>query len=372
MKADQIGLYVHIPFCVRKCNYCDFCSFANIDTETRAKYVDSLCREIKGYHGKSIRINSLFFGGGTPTLLSVEEFKKIVDAIRVTFVLSDDLEFSMEANPGTVVHEKLLEFVKFGVNRFSIGLQSIHENELKILGRIHTFDDFLKTYNNMRRLGIANINVDLMYGLPEQNTDSFNETLKTVTSLLPEHISVYGLILEDGTPFFRMKDSLILPSEDEECNMYFSASEHLKAKGYSHYEISNYSKPGYESRHNLKYWKNKEYIGVGVSAYSYFNGRRYGNTDDMSKYIEGTDIISYDEPIDLNTEKYEYVMLALRLQEGFSLNEYKNKFSEDFLIGREETVSKLIKGGYISLSDGRISLTESGFYISNYILTELL
>jgi oxygen-independent coproporphyrinogen-3 oxidase len=372
MKADQIGLYVHIPFCVKKCNYCDFCSFANIDIETRAKYINSLCREIKGYNGKSIRIDSLFFGGGTPTLLSVEEFKKIVDAIRTTFVMSDNLEFSMEANPGTVVHEKLLEFIKLGVNRFSIGLQSIHENELKILGRIHTYDDFLKTYNDMRELGITNINVDLMYGLPEQNIDSFHETLKMVTSLSPEHISVYGLILEDGTPFFRMKDSLNLPSEDEECNMYYSASEHLKANGYNHYEISNYSKPGYESRHNLKYWKNKEYIGVGASAYSYLDGRRYGNTDDMSKYIEGTEIISYDESIDINTEKYEYVMLALRLREGFSLNEYKNKFAEDFLIGREETVSKLINGGYISLSDGRISLTESGFYISNYILTELL
>lgn len=372
MKTNQIGLYVHIPFCVRKCNYCDFCSFAGVDKDTRSAYINKMCEEIESYKDKEIAIDTIFFGGGTPTLLSPTEFSRIVKSIKNTFSVSDDVEFAMEANPGTTNRAKISELVKLGVNRFSIGLQSIHGNELKKLGRIHDFEDFKKAFNDMRAEGIANINVDLMYGIPEQTKETFRETLKKVTEISPEHLSVYGLILEEGTPFFDMKGELKLPSEDEECDMYSLASEFLSRNGYSHYEISNYAKPGFESKHNLKYWKDQEYIGVGVSAYSYFNGRRFGNTKSISDYISADSPIAYDEPIDLNEEKYEYVMLALRLKDGFSSEDYKKRFGEDFISGREETIKEFVDRGYMSVCGDRIFLTESGFYVSNYILTELL
>lgn len=372
MKTKQIGLYVHIPFCVKKCNYCDFCSFADVDKDTRSAYINKMCKEIESYKDKKISIDTIFFGGGTPTLLSADELAKIVRSIKNTFTVSDNVEFAMEANPGTTTRDKISEFVKLGVNRFSIGLQSIHENELKKLGRIHSFDDFKRTLRDMRAEGITNINVDLMYGIPDQTKETFCETLKEVTALSPEHLSVYGLILEEGTPFFDMGNSLILPSEDDECDMYSLAAELLSQNGYSHYEISNYAKPGLESKHNLKYWKDQEYIGVGVSAYSYFEGRRYGNTKNISEYISSDSPIAYDEPIDPDEEKYEYVMLALRLKGGFSSEDYKKRFGEDFISGREETIKEFVDRGYMSVADDRISLTENGFYVSNYILTELL
>ncbi len=372
MKTNQIGLYVHIPFCVRKCNYCDFCSFADIDADTRCAYINKLCREIEGYSKKEIAIDTIFFGGGTPTLLSPDELSKIIESIKNTFAVSDAVEFAMEANPGTTSREKISEFVSLGVNRFSIGLQSIHKNELKKLGRMHDFEDFKKALHDMRAEGISNINVDLMYGIPEQTKDSFLETLKVVSSLHPEHLSVYGLILEEGTPFFEMGNSLVLPTEDDECDMYSMASEFLLQNGYLHYEISNYAKPGFESKHNLKYWKDQEYIGVGVSAYSYFNGRRYGNTKSISEYISSDSPIDYDETINLEEQKYEYVMLALRLKHGFSLQDYQNRFGEDFVSGREDIIKRFIQCEYMSVLDDRIFLTEKGFYVSNYILTELL
>ena len=372
MKTNPIGLYVHIPFCVKKCNYCDFCSFSEIDSVTRGAYIDRLCDEITCYAGKNIEIDTIFFGGGTPTLLTADEFARIVNTVKKSFVVSQKNEFTVEANPGTTTKEKIQGFVQNGVNRFSIGLQSIHKNELKILGRIHNFDDFKRTYHDMRSAGISNINVDLMYGIPEQTKDSFQKTLLEVAKLSPEHLSVYGLILEEGTPFFERKEILPLPDEEDECDMYSSAVIFLNNHGYSHYEISNYAKPGFESKHNLKYWRNREYIGVGVSAYSYFCGMRFGNTKNLPDYINNRATIAYSEKITKDTEKYEYVMLALRLREGFSLDEYKSLFLEDFMSGREDLILNLQKNGYLSLENGRVALTDRGFYVSNYILTELL
>ena len=373
MATDALGLYVHIPFCVKKCNYCDFCSFPILEASWRGEYIDRLCEELCSYKDKQIAIDSIFFGGGTPSLLTPLEFDRICSAIKDSFVVLPDTEFTVESNPKTLDEEKLMAFVRNGVNRLSIGLQSIHKNEEKSLGRIHNYEDFLDSYALARRCGIKNINVDLMYGIPEQTMASFEETLSAVCHLSPEHISLYGLILEEGTPFYKMKDSLSIPSEDTECDMYYLAARQLSERGYSHYEISNYAKDGYECRHNLKYWHCDEYIGVGLSAYSYFDKKRFGNTDDPQAYLSGK-CTEYDgaEEVDPATESYEYVMLRLRLKEGFSLSEYKNRFGRDFSDGREELLKRLSAADYLKINEGRIALTEKGFYISNSILTELI
>lgn len=373
MAIDALGLYVHIPFCVRKCNYCDFCSFNMSVTSWREEYIDRLCEEISTYKDKNLKLDSIFFGGGTPSLLTPEEFCRICRAIEESFDISPDTEFTVEANPKTLNREKLCVFTECGVNRLSIGLQSIHEKELKILGRIHNYDDFLLSYNLARECGINNINIDLMYGIPEQTIESFGKTLDAVLGLAPEHISLYGLILEEGTPFYEKRKQLPLPSEDNECDMYYLAADRLGSHGYSHYEISNYAVCGSECRHNLKYWHCEEYIGVGLSAYSYFCGERFGNTDDPSVYLS-VPCANYDrerrvEPAD---EMYEYVMLRLRLAEGFALSDYRLRFGSDFLNGRKELIDRFCNIGYITLESDRIALTERGFYVSNSILTELI
>ncbi len=369
MKADPIGLYVHIPFCVKKCNYCDFCSFAIDD---RKDYIDALCREIDGYKGKNISVDTIFFGGGTPSLLSADEFFQISRHIKDSFEVLDNAEFTLEANPKTLNKENLSAYIKSGVNRISMGLQSIHENELKILGRIHNFNDFLDTYKMVINSGIDNINIDLMYGIPDQTLDSFKQTLMSVLSLRPSHISLYGLILEKGTKFYESKESLNFPSEDEECDMYFFAQKIMQKFGFNHYEISNYSKQGMESHHNLKYWRDEEYIGLGLSAYSYFEGKRFGNTTSFADYLAGKNRIAFKEFIDKENEAYEYVMLHTRLKEGFSFSDYINRFGVDFVSGREELISKFEKSGHIIISNGRLSFTDKGMYVSNSLLTELI
>ena len=373
MTTDAIGLYVHIPFCVRKCNYCDFCSFDPAASLWRKDYIPRLCREIRSYSGQGIKINSIFFGGGTPSLLSPDEFRSICDCIKESFNVLPDTEFTIEANPKTLDGEKLSAFIKCGVNRLSIGLQSIHENELKKLGRIHDFDDFLDSYNLARKCGIENVNIDLMYGIPEQTMKSFDETLDRIIDLEPEHISLYGLIIEEGTPFYNDRSNLALPGEDSECDMYYLAADKLLQNGYSHYEISNYAKPGFYCRHNLKYWRAEEYIGVGLNAYSYFKGRRYANSDEAEVYLT-EDCENYDQTssVDLSDKAFEYVMLRLRLREGFSLLEYKSRFGVDFFARNRDSIERFCKAGYLTLDGDRLALTERGFYVSNSILTELL
>ncbi len=374
MTTDKIGLYVHIPFCLKKCNYCDFCSFSTLSENEKEQYLKRLLNEIEGYkRTPKIGIDTVFFGGGTPSLLSEKAFSLICGKIGEIFDVSSDAEFTVEVNPKTLTKEKLDVFIKNGVNRISIGMQSIHENELKKLGRIHTFDDFSECYNMVLNAGISNVSVDVMYGIPEQTIDSFELTVKKIIELAPQHISVYGLILEEGTPFFENKKTLDLPSEDSECDMYLLASKLLKNAGYSHYEISNYAKEGYLAKHNLKYWHNKEYIGVGVSAYSNFEGCLYGNTKEFISYIGAEGISAeYSEKITKDDAKFEFAMLNLRLKDGFSLIEYKEKFGVDFIFENSEKINSYIEGGFLKIENDRIFLTEKGFYVSNTILSELL
>lgn len=373
MTTKPRGLYLHTPFCVRKCNYCDFASFKEADCAWRESYIDTLCHEIEMYAEKGISIDTIFFGGGTPSLLSTDEFRRIFDKINETFVVLPNTEFTIEANPKTLTEKKLKSFMSLGVNRLSIGLQSIHENEQKILGRIHNYDDFLSTYHMARRLGIKNINVDLMYGIPEQTMESFGKTLESVIALAPEHISLYGLILEEGTPLYNARECLAFPTEDDECDMYYLATDLMRKNGYLHYEVSNYAREGFACRHNMKYWHADEYIGVGLAAHSYYSGVRYGNGGDATEYLAG-DYAKYDSGDLLDNESlaYEYVMLHLRLADGFALSEYQERFGVDFCHGREEILSVMEKNGLLSMENGRISLTERGFYVSNNILTELL
>lgn len=374
MTTDAIGLYLHIPFCLQKCNYCDFSSFAGVSTQIREKYIECLITELYSYRkDKRIKIDSIFFGGGTPSLLCAREFSKLAEAIHNSFEVLPNTEFSIEANPKTLTEENLCEYIANGVNRVSLGMQSIHENELKFLGRIHSFDDIIASVRLFDKLGIDNFNLDLMYAIPDQTVSSFSKTLDAAIAMGAAHISAYGLIIEEGTDFYRRKESLPLPSEDEECAMYSIACERLFAAGFSHYEISNYARLGYSCRHNLKYWQDGEYIGVGLGAHSYFGNKRYANSDIFSEYLS-QDFTKYrtEETISLKDSAYEYAMLRLRLAEGFSLSEYERLFGKSFLFGKGDVIKTFVREGLLSLLNGRIFFTEKGFYLSNSLLTELL
>ncbi|MBQ8689223.1 MAG: radical SAM family heme chaperone HemW [Clostridia bacterium] len=374
MATDNLGLYVHIPFCASKCKYCDFSSFEGITAQTRESYLARLTEEAESYKSEpKIKIDTVFFGGGTPSLLTESEFKKVVSAIRKSFDISPDAEFTVEANPGTVTYEKLKAFAGEGVNRISFGAQSFCENELKRLGRIHSVGDIKASFEMARRAGITNISLDLMYGIPEQTPDSFRHSLVSALALSPTHISAYGLIIEEGTPFYSERELLPLPTEDEECDMYLEAVRILTEAGFSHYEISNYARPSYECRHNLKYWRDQQYIGIGLSAYSYFGTSRYGNSSRIPEYISDnyTEYRQTDS-LSLADEKFEYAMMRLRLAEGMSLDEYNGLFGEDFFEKNSEKILHYKALGYINIVNGRISLSDKGLYISNSILAELL
>lgn len=370
----SLGIYIHIPFCKSKCAYCDFYSFAPCG-DIIDRYVAALCDHIKRLSEKAVEysVDSIFIGGGTPTVLGGKRIAQISRVLHESFSVSDDVEFTVESNPGAVDFSDLSAMREAGVNRISFGLQSVHSNELAALSRIHTFDDFLKAYGDARAAGIDNINVDLMYGIPEQTIDSFESTLRVVAELLPEHISLYGLKIEEGTPFDRMKDSLVLPDEDEEYGMYSAAIEFLRTHGYSHYEISNYARDGKRSRHNLKYWGAEEYIGIGAAAYSYFDKKRYSYYSDAEKYISnienGIEPIDECEEISEKESLAEYIMLRLRLSDGIELDEFKRRFSADFDISR---VKRYVDAGKMKLSDGKLAFTDEGMYVSNMILSDIV
>lgn len=371
MKADPIGLYLHIPFCKRKCAYCDFCSFPQSLNYSKEEYIKALCNEIGQYKGRNISVNTVFFGGGTPSLLSARELSLIINTVSETFDLTSDAEITLEANPGTVSKASLGDYRELGINRLSFGLQSIHENELKRLGRIHNFNDFVSSFSAAREVGFENINVDIMFGIPNQTEASFAETVKTVSSFTPEHLSLYGLILEEGTPLYKSRNELILPDEDTECRMYYSAAEILAGLGYEHYEISNYAKDGFRCKHNLKYWKYGDYLGVGLSAHSYLFGERFNNTSDFQKYLSGK-YIEHTEAESDSDREFEYAMLALRLKDGICERDYCERFNKSFIKEREEKLAALSALGLLNYSSERVALTEKGFYLSNTILSELI
>lgn len=380
MEKEKLGIYVHIPFCKSKCGYCDFCSHPPRDGEID-RYLNALMLHMQDLSGAAAdySIDTVFIGGGTPTLLTKKQMKSLVTCVRETFALEKDAEFTVEANPGTVDKAYLRALVSMGVNRISFGLQSANDRELRALGRIHTRDEFTESYKAARAAGFRNINVDLMYGIPHQTTESFAETLAFVKALAPEHISVYGLKIEEGTPFYEKRDSLPLPDEETEYAMYRKADTELSAAGYKHYEISNYARPGFASRHNKRYWLDEKYLGFGVAAHSYFGNQRYAYTVDMEKYMlemehprDMANILTECTDIDVFTQETEYVMLRMRLFDGVSLADYRATFGSDFAAKYGEKLKRYIDGGFVTMDARHCAFTVKGMYVSNYILSEML
>lgn len=372
MRVDPIGLYVHIPFCLKKCNYCDFCSFASLSYAHRDAYLCALCREIERRSDLSQRVDTVFFGGGTPSLLSPDEFEKVNETLHKSFQIDDDAEFTVECNPKTLTKEKLDAMRRGGVNRISIGVQSASDGELAALGRVHTYDDFCRSFDLTVASGFSHVSVDLMYGIPGQTPDSFRRTLGAILSLPVEHVSTYGLILEEGTPFGDHPERLSLPGEEEELSMYRDACDTLCRAGFEHYEISNFARPGARCRHNLHYWNNDRYFGFGVSAYSFDGRSRFGSGRDLDAYISGQDIPDSDvlSPADL---AFEYGMLSLRTSDGLSFARYRAFGGTDFLTAeRRAKLSEYASRGLVLLRPDGFSLTEDGFYVSNTLMSELL
>ena len=383
--ASPIEIYIHIPFCVKKCAYCDFLSGPQ-DDETIEKYVTSLLDEIQA-HGlnrelaASYEVTSIFLGGGTPSILNVSQMQRIFEVLKTSFNISQDAEITIEANPGTVTREKLQVYRACGINRISFGLQSANNEELKLLGRIHTYEEFLESFSLARECGFDNINVDLISAIPKQTVASWEETLQKVITLHPEHISAYSLIVEEGTPFAKVygegcPGEQDMPSEEEERTIYYRTEELLKAAGYHRYEISNYAKEGKECRHNLGYWKRKEYLGIGLGSASLIDNTRYSNTSDLVKYIKCAkepDKIKEDIQV-LSTQEQmeEFMFLGLRKMEGVS----EREFEECFPISIDEVygfnLKKLINEGLLERKDGQILLTGVGIDISNYVFAEFL
>ena len=284
----ELELYIHIPFCVQKCKYCDFLSAAS-NSELREGYVKSLCKKIRAYKNlaEAYHVVSIFLGGGTPSVLESEQTKEIFVAIYDTFQVDTDAEITTELNPGTVTEEKLKAYIEGGINRLSIGLQSVNDEELRLLGRIHSYEEFVETYKLARKCGFENINIDLISAIPGQTVESWAETLQTVAELNPEHISAYSLIIEEGTPFYERygEDRAGLPDEEAERQMYKDTQEILKKYGYHRYEISNYSKEGYECQHNLGYWSRREYLGIGLGAASLLGNYRWTEIAEIEEYL---------------------------------------------------------------------------------------
>lgn len=355
---NKLGIYIHVPFCLKKCGYCDFYSVC--DTGVMNEYKERLICDIysKSEITRDYTVDTVYFGGGTPSLLSCKDFEDINTALRTSFAVEKNAEFTVEVNPATVDMQKAQTYVKCGVNRVSIGMQTRDKSELETIGRIHTNGDFDKTAEVIRGAGIDNISVDIMYALPGQSVKTLAATVDYVISGQFEHVSAYCLKLEEGTPMYA--SGVTQPNEDEQFAMYSLICDRLISAGYEHYEISNFAKPGYASRHNTRYWKMGEYLGFGPGAYSYFGGARFGFSRDISAYIEGKEKTVDKETVDKETYDFESVMLGLRLSCGV-----------DTGVLPPDKVRRLVDGGYGRLNNGRFSLTAKGFFVSNEIICYL-
>lgn len=386
MKKDKLGVYIHIPFCVKKCAYCDFLSMPAKE-EKQEEYVQKLIEEIRSFRAfaENYEVDTVFIGGGTPSILREGQIAKIMEALHQTFLVVSQAEITLEGNPGTLNREKLLEYKKAGINRLSIGLQSVHEKELKLLGRIHSYEEFLENYEKAKKAGFDNINIDLMFGLPGQSPADFLKSLETVAALSPAHISAYGLIIEEGTLFYerykeeeRLRDKglspSLLPGEEEEREMYEDTKKILEKNGYIHYEISNYAKPGFFCRHNCKYWQRKPYLGLGVGAASFIEEKRVCNPAAFEEYGAGilSERIKKASRLSKQERIEEFLFLGLRLQEGVSLKEFQRQFGKQIeeIYGKELT--KLKREELIQIVQNRLSLTERGIDVSNYVFASFI
>ena len=376
----ELELYLHIPFCVSKCRYCDFLS-ALSGEEQRQIYVERLCRRIRYWsdviHNYGYVIVSIFVGGGTPSILTEAQITQIFEAVRESFPIREDAEITLEMNPGTDVKDKLPVYRKLGINRLSMGLQSADNEELKCLGRIHTYEDFRQVYQWAREAGFTNINVDLMSAIPGQTLESYEDTLRKVADLEPEHISAYSLIIEEDTPFYEQygegRHADELPDEDTERQMYVRTREILEGYGYHRYEISNYAKDGYECRHNLGYWDRKEYLGLGAGASSLMDHIRWKEPD----YIGPSTGLVLEEREDFTRlrrkdEMEEFMFLGLRKINGVSEQDFYKSFRVTMDEIYQDKIEELIKEGLLVRVEDRIRLTDRGIDLSNYALSQFL
>lgn len=407
MKTKNLELYIHIPFCVKKCNYCDFLSFP-CDEPTQREYVSALIREI-GFYGASMKddyeVSTIYFGGGTPSWLDELQMMRLLDALGEHFTISKDVEVTLECNPGTVTGGKLSLYRRNGINRLSIGLQSTDNRELNVLGRIHTYEQFLKTYELARNAGFTNINIDLMSGIPSQTVESFAKSLKRIINLKPEHVSAYSLIIEKGTPFYeKYKFDMVkqeaglqpdmLPHEDEVYRMYKLTQMMLGEAGFERYEISNYGKAGRECKHNVGYWTRENYLGIGLGAASLIDNIRYSNTRNLYEYMEnthqietclftssdetdpaqtmGTNLHISAEQLSRQAAMEEFMFLGLRMTRGILRADFERNFGMPIEAVYQAPILELKKEGLLVAKEGRIALTEQGIDVANYAMAKFL
>lgn len=375
----EIGLYIHIPFCMSKCYYCDFNS-GIYSKEIISEYFTQLYNELLNYSKKysKIKIKSIYIGGGTPSFVDIRYIESIVHNISKYFQINNNAEISIETNPGTLNREKLIKYRNLGINRISIGLQVWQNKLLKVLGRSHTNLDFTKSIENIIDVGFKNFNVDIMFGIPTQNLEDVNETLQNVVKFSPTHLSCYSLKVEENTKLDKMikSNSLNQISDSLDREMYYMIIDFLKDHSYFQYEISNFSKKDYECKHNLLYWESEEYIGVGVSASSYFNKERYTNISSLKDYIykisNNQDVTSEREIIDLKEEIKEKIILSLRMNKGLNITEFNQKFETDFINTYQNKIRKLVNNNLIILDKNFIRLTNKGFDLANQVFVEFI
>ncbi len=368
----DIGIYIHIPFCIKKCDYCDFISYCNKDNLIE-EYIEKLKQEISNeLQNKEYIIKTIYVGGGTPSSISSKYIVDILNTIKQQYNLNNT-EITIELNPGTVTEEKLIDYKEAGINRLSIGLQETNNELLKQIGRIHTYEEFLETYNLARKLEFNNINVDLMIGLPNQRIQNIKISLEKIIKLNPEHISVYSLILEEGTKLYNkyQNNEIELPDEELERNMYWYVKSTLENNGYNHYEISNFSKNGYEAKHNTNCWEQKEYIGFGAAAHSYLNGIRYSNSESVEEYINRANKIIHEKQT-LEDMQKEYMLLGLRKIEGISIQKFEEKFVENPIYLFRNELDKLVKQELLEVDGDIIKLTNKGLDLANIVWEEFI
>ncbi len=379
-KKDKtpLGIYVHIPFCRSKCQYCDFYSLTTKDDKLLDSFIHAMSNHIKeaGRLAPNHRVDTVYFGGGTPTFFGSEGMSTLLAAIRKSFDVATDAEITFEANPDSVSDKLLRRLRAEGFNRVSLGIQTDDEELLKTLGRPHTYAQAVSAVDRIRKNGFRNLSIDLMYGLPGQTLSSWEDTLRRVLSLNPEHVSCYGLKVEERTPMFHVKDSLNLPDDDQQADMYLSAVEILRAKGYRQYEISNFAKKGMVSRHNMKYWQGGEYLGFGPDASSDFGGKRFTFVRDLMGYIDGIkgkgEVIRELQEVPQRERAGEYLMTRLRTVAGIGKEEYEKKFLLPFAPLEQALERHAQQGLATQNGEGRWYLTPEGFLVSNSIISDLL
>ncbi len=378
----EAGIYIHIPFCKRRCYYCDFVSFSG-KNELVEKYINALNNEILETAkklSKDYDITTIYIGGGTPSFINEKYIEKTLNNIFSNWNVCKEAEITLEVNPGTITEEKMKNYKRIGINRISIGLQSTNDKLLEGIGRIHNYNDFLTTYDIARKVKFDNINVDLMLGLPTQKIEDLQDSLDKVINLSPEHISVYSLIVEEGTVLQKMLEEgkIELPQEELERQMYWKVKQMLEQNGYIHYEISNFAKEGYNSRHNSNCWEQKEYVGFGVSAHSYIDNKRFCNTNIIEEYIKNIEECDMEKnkiicEVQTKEDKQkEYMLLGLRKIDGVKIEEFKDKFIDDPLILYHDELLKLVSENLLNVDSNYIKLTSKGLDLANLVWEEFV